>query len=103
MLNLKIEDEDIEEIAKKINDAIFEGKDSVNIKGEDFEIEKYSPSGVRHVKIEPYLFLEQNPNKDSWHAKQAKKGKEILWVMKDYNYYARIMDDKFTLLEKNNK
>lgn len=63
------------------------------------DIHRFKPSGVRYVDLPDDLILvEQNPDKDSHWAKQARKGRKIAWVMKDGEYLARVVDDKVDLL-----
>jgi len=85
----------LEEKAQKIYEALFEGKEEVEFEGETYPIETYSPSGVRHVNVDNFQFLEQNPKKDSHWAKKARQGQKILWIMKDWDYIGQIHEGKF--------
>ncbi|MHA1298488.1 MAG: hypothetical protein ACTSO9_03495 [Candidatus Helarchaeota archaeon] len=55
---------------------------------------------MRYVDIDEFRFIEQNPSKSSNWAKMAREGKKIVWVFKHGSYYARILDGKFTKLQK---
>lgn len=82
--------DNLEEISLKIHDAIFSGDESVDINGEKYAIKRTSKKKLKKVEFGDYLFIEQNPEKDSHWAKKARNGAEILWVMKDFDYYARV-------------
>jgi hypothetical protein len=62
-------------------------------------VKHYKKSGVHYVDL-PHdtVLLEQNPNKDSHWAKQAREGHNIAWVMKDGAYLARVVDGKVEIL-----
>ncbi|MFW9964066.1 MAG: hypothetical protein ACFFCX_10905 [Candidatus Sifarchaeia archaeon] len=90
----------IEEVARKVYDAIFEGLDTVEIEGEVCLIGKTSRSKVRLVERGGYTYIEQNPHKDSRWAKLAKQGHQIMWVMQGRKYLAQIKDGKFLNLKR---
>jgi hypothetical protein len=46
------------------------------------------------------LLVEQNPEKDSHWAKQARKGHKIAWVMQDGDYLARVIDGTVEILHQ---
>jgi hypothetical protein len=72
-------------------DKLF-GKDSDSIR-------RFKPSGVRYVQLPGDLILvEQNRDKESHWAKQAREGHKIAWVMKDGDYLARVVDGKVEIL-----
>ncbi|RDE16246.1 MAG: hypothetical protein C4K47_01975 [Candidatus Thorarchaeota archaeon] len=87
--------EDLRETALKVYAAIFERRDSVEVEGATYLIEKTSKSKLRSVEIEGLTFIEQNPNKESRWAQLAKEGHQIMWVMRGRQYIARVMDGKF--------
>jgi hypothetical protein len=62
-------------------------------------VKHYKKSGVRYVDL-PHdtVLIEQNPEKDSHWAKQAREGHQIAWVMKDGEYLARVVDGKVDIL-----
>jgi hypothetical protein len=64
-------------------------------------VKRYKKSGVHYVDL-PHdtVLLEQNPNKDSHWAKQAREGHNIAWVMKDGEYLARVVDGKVEILDQ---
>lgn len=72
---------DLGEVALKAFEAIFGGRESVNIGGQDRFVERTSGSKLRYVRVSKYSFLEQNPNKSSRWAKMANEGHKILWVL----------------------
>ncbi len=94
------EEEEIEKIAQIIYDAIFQDESSVDIDGEEYQIQKTSKSKVRLVKYGDLTFIEQNPFKSSRWAREAQLGHQIMWVMKERQYLARIRDGKFLDLKK---
>ncbi len=91
---------EIEKNAQIIYDAIFQDKSSVEIDGEEYQIQKTSKSKVRLVKYGGLTFIEQNPFKSSWWAREAQSGHQIMWVMRERQYLARIRDGKFLDLSK---
>ncbi len=95
----KLNEEDLESVAPKVFDAIFQDKDSVEIDGEVYEMERTSRSKLRKFAIRGFTFLEQNPNKDSHWAEKARDGHEIMWVLKGRKYVARVMDGKYLKLK----
>lgn len=44
------------------------------------------------------ILVEQNPKKDSTCGKQARAGHTIAWVMKDGDYFARVVDGTVHIL-----
>lgn len=90
----------IEEVARKVYDAIFEGLDTVEIEGEVYLIGKTSRSKVRLIERGGYTYIEQNPHKDSRWAKLAQQGHQIMWVMQGRKYLAQIKDGKFLNLKR---
>jgi hypothetical protein len=86
---------DLEEVALKAFETIFNGRESVNIDGQDCFVERTSGAGLRYVKIGKYTFLEQNPMKSSRWAKLASEGHRILWVLEGQRYLAQVMDAVF--------
>ena len=62
-------------------------------------IKRYKKSGVHYVDLPHNLvLLEQNPDKESHWAKQAREGRKIAWVMKDGEYLARVVDGRVDIL-----
>jgi len=90
----------IEEVARKVYDAIFEGLNTVEIEGEVYLVGKTSRNKVRLVERGGYTYIEQNPHKDSRWAKLAKQGHQIMWVMQGRKYLAQIKDGKFLNLKR---
>mgnify|MGYP006278468333 CR=1 FL=1 len=89
---------EIQEITKKIYGTLFNDAESISFKGKKYNIERFAWSGLRHVDIGRYRFVEQNPNKHSVWAQKAREGDQILWVFKENDYYARIVNDEFKYL-----
>lgn len=87
--------EDLKDNALKIFDAMFTNKDQVELEDESYEIQVYSPSGVKHVDIGEYRFIEQNPKKDSHWAHKAQKGHQIMWILKDWDYIGQIHNGEY--------
>jgi hypothetical protein len=94
------EEAEIEKIAQTIYDAIFQDESSVEIDGEEYQIQKTSKSKVRLVKYSDLTFIEQNPFTSSRWAREAQSGHQIMWVMRERQYLARIRDGKFLDLKK---
>jgi len=92
--------EDIERIARIVYDAIFQGRPTVEIDGEVYSVKRTSKSKVRFIEHNGLTFMEQNPLKSSTWAKAAQEGHQILWVMRERQYLARIRDGKFLDLKK---
>jgi hypothetical protein len=94
----KISKKEIKEVSKEVYTALFNNQDSLVIKGTKYDIGRFPRSGLRYVDIGKYRFVEQNPNKKSVWAQMARQGDQILWVFKDNEYYARIVNGEFKLL-----
>jgi hypothetical protein len=92
--------EDTERIARIVYDAIFQGRPTVEIDGEVYSIKRTSKSKVRFIEHDGLTFMEQNPLKSSTWAKEAQEGHQIMWVMRERQYLARIRDGKFLDLKK---
>ncbi|MHA1965791.1 MAG: hypothetical protein ACXACG_12405 [Candidatus Thorarchaeota archaeon] len=100
MSNLEEEIDRIEEIARKIYDAIFDGLDGIELEGDVHPIRQTSKSKVRLVEIDGFTYIEQNPHKSSKWAKLAQEGHQIMWVMQGRKYLAQINDGKFINLKR---
>lgn len=87
--------EDLKSISLKIFKALFKDKDQIIIDDKTYPIEKYSPSGIKHVDIENYRFMEQNPKKNSHWADKARNGHKIMWVLKDWEYIGQVHNGKY--------
>jgi len=94
---------DIKTAALLIYKAIFADSDSVEIDYNTYPIEKTSRMKVRFVKLGGYTFMEQNPFKISPWGKEAQEGHQIMWVMKDRKYVARVRDGIFQDLVRTSK
>lgn len=92
--------ENLDEISKKIHNAIFSDKEQVKFETADVKsvtrpVEKFSKSGLRNVKYSGILFVEQNPEKDSAWAEKSRNGEEITWLIKGGDYIGRVYKGKF--------
>ncbi len=96
MLKIK----DLSKIAPKIAEGIFSGDKTIQVEDTSYKVGILHPSGLRYIDAEGYRFIEQNPKKSSKWAKMAKDGKKIVWIFKHGRYHAKVIDGKFTLLEK---
>lgn len=94
------ENEEMEQIARIVYDAIFNNRPTVEINGMEHDIEKTSKSKVRLVEHDGFTYIEQNPHKSSQWAKEAQAGHQIMWIMQGRRYLARIRDGKFLDLRK---
>ncbi|MBD3230987.1 MAG: hypothetical protein GF329_22600 [Candidatus Lokiarchaeota archaeon] len=86
---------DLEKMLKKVHKAIFSNKESVNLEGKEYPIEKTSKKGLRCVYHDDYFFIEQNPDTNSHWADKAQKGDKITWAIKGNDYIANIHNDKY--------
>ncbi|MFX0091511.1 MAG: toll/interleukin-1 receptor domain-containing protein [Candidatus Hodarchaeota archaeon] len=88
----------LEEVAKKVARAIFNGDHSFILGLNQYKIKQYYSSKVRYAQITPYTFLEQNPRKTSIFGRMARQGKRIIWILKHNNYHARLIENEFVYL-----
>ncbi|MCW3978268.1 MAG: hypothetical protein NWF12_00845 [Candidatus Bathyarchaeota archaeon] len=86
---------DLREAALRAYDAIFEDRESVEINGDVYLIERTPRADLRFVKAGEYSFLEQNPKKASHWAKMAREGHRILWAMRGRRFLATVRDGEF--------
>ncbi|MHA2202837.1 MAG: hypothetical protein ACW991_04040 [Candidatus Hodarchaeales archaeon] len=94
-----MEIEELKEVSLRIFEAIFSNQHGVEIKGRLYPIHQ-TKSGLRNLTYSDIWFIEQNPQKDSRHARMAQEGHQILWGLKKRTYVLRVIDGKFTLLKK---
>lgn len=87
--------ENLREKALKAYEAIFGDRDAVEINGNVHHLDYTSIQGLRKFRIEGYNYIEQNPNKGSRWAEMARKGHQIMWVMKGRGYQAQVRDGEF--------
>ena len=85
----------IDEVALHVYHAMFGNQESVMIEGKRYPIRKTHRLGLRIVEAGQYVFLEQNPEKDSRFGAMARKGKKILCVIEDGDYAAFVMDGEY--------
>ncbi len=80
--------EDLRGKALKAYEALFSGREAVEIEGKVYRLKHTSIQGLRRFSIEGYSFIEQNPDKGNGWAEMAREGHRILWVMKGGSYLA---------------
>ena len=85
---------DIKTAAFLIYQAIFNDEESVEIEYKIYPIEKTRGTKTRYVKLGGYTFIEMNPFRISPWGKEE-EGHQIMWVMKDKKYVARVRDGRF--------
>ncbi len=94
----------IRKYAHEVADQLLKMDRHIEVDGDLYPIEKTSRAGLRNVKIDEYVFMEQNPEKDSRYAKMAREGHEIIWIFQDWEYVGRIIDgDVAIFTDKINK
>lgn len=91
--------ENLKQNGLKIYKAIFEGKKEVEIDGIEYPIKKFS-SGIKHIDLFGYRYIEQNRNKKSEWGKKAREGHNIMWIIKGRRYVAQILDGEYKDLTK---
>lgn len=68
--------------AVAIHRAISSGATSVTLSnGDELEVKRKSPSGLRAVRLPDIECVEQNPNKDTKWARTAKSGVPVTWFI----------------------
>jgi len=72
---------------------------SVTWQGKQIPLEKVN--GLRAFKNGPFLFIEQNPKKNSIYAQKAKAGSQIMWLIntKLNSYFAVVIDGRLIYLK----
>lgn len=93
----------LEQILRKVHNALFSKKKSIEIENEEYPIERTSKKGLRCVYYDEYFFVEQNPQTSSHWAKKARKGDQITWAIRGDEYIANIHEDKFDLFIEEEK
>ncbi|MCW4040282.1 MAG: hypothetical protein NWE83_05980 [Candidatus Bathyarchaeota archaeon] len=74
----KERDFDLEEVALRVYEVIFDNQGSVEVDGLVYLMERTPRANLRLLKIGGYTFLEQNPEKGSRWGKLAREGHQIL-------------------------
>ena len=92
----------LKENGLEIFKAIFDKKKTVIIDNVKYPISKFS-SGIKYVDLLGHRYIEQNRRKKSEWGKKAREGHNIMWIIKERRYLARIMDGVYTDLIKNKK
>lgn len=98
-MGMRMEPDDLEEIARLAYDAIFNDMQEIEHDSMIYEMGRTSSSKLRKFSIKGLNFIEQNPKKDSQWAQKAREGHQIMWVMKGRQYLARVMDGKYLKLK----
>jgi len=86
---------ELKKMLEKVHKAIFSDKESVELEGKEYSVEKTSKKGLRCIYHDDYFFVEQNPETDSHWADKAKSGDKITWAIKGNDYIANIHNDKY--------
>ena len=85
----------IDDVALRVFHAVFENQESVIIEDKRYSVRKTPRMGLRIVEAGKFVFLEQNPEKDSRFGVMARQGKKILWVIEDGDYAAFVIDGEY--------
>lgn len=88
-------DLDLGSVALKAYDTIFDDRESVDIDGKEYPVERTPRANLRFVKVDRFTFLEQNPSKSSRWAKMAREGHRIMWVLAGRRYMGQVRDGVF--------
>ena len=91
-MQMALSTSDLRDFAEQISDQLFEKEREVLVNGDLYSIQRTSRAKLKNVKIDDYVFMEQNPEKDSKYAKMAQEGHEIIWIFQDWDYVGRIVD-----------
>ncbi len=86
---------DLREVSLEAYEAMFGGRDSVEVEGLSYLIERTPRAKLRRVRIGEHTFLEQNPEKSSRWAEMAREGHLIMWVLQGRRYLAQVRDGEF--------
>lgn len=82
--------------------AVFNNETRLRLGARKYPLKRTARAGLRYfdavVAGKPYRFMEQNPRTRSKWARLAQEGHKILWVFKEGQYHARMVDARFTLL-----
>ncbi|MHA1730746.1 MAG: hypothetical protein ACTSU5_02330 [Promethearchaeota archaeon] len=82
--------------------AIFNRESFVEIDGKRFFVHYFKHKAVKFVDVKlngtKFRFIEQNRRKASKYGKMAKEGHKILWVLREGEYHARMIDGEFELM-----
>ena len=87
---------DTSSIWLKINTALHDYTvNSIKINNRNIDI-RVGSNNCRFIRWNNKTFMEQNKEKDSYYAKQAKNGQQITWIMKQdqSNSWGLIIDGK---------
>lgn len=96
----KVQDEQLEEVAIRVYDAIFEGDDTIEIEGESYAVSRTHRSRLRSLEIGDLFLVEQNPRKFTKEAEEARQGHQIMWVFRIRDFAALVKDGRFLDLRK---
>ena len=91
----KVQDEQLEEVAIRVYDAIFEGDDTIAIEGESYTVSRTHRSRLRSLEIGDLFLVEQNPRKFTKEAEEARQGHKIMWVFRIRDFAALVKDGSF--------
>jgi len=77
------------------------GKGYVKRKNGDIHLLGRTKGGLRRTTIGRFLYIEQNPKKDSKWAELSRQGERIMWVIdtETRKYVGRVHDGEITRIE----
>jgi hypothetical protein len=96
----KVQDEQLEEVAIRIYDAIFKGGDTIEIESESYTVSRTRRTRLRSLEIGDLFFVEQNPRKFTKEAEEARQGHQIMWVFRLSAFMALVKDGRYLDLRK---
>lgn len=96
----KVQDEQLEEVAIRVYEAIFEGDDTIEIEGESYTVSRTHRSRLRSLEVGDLFLVEQNPRKFTKEAEEARQGHQIMRVFPIRDFAALIKDGSFLDLRK---
>ena len=73
-----------------IRTALVGKADRVTLKGRTYKVQSLAGGLVSSLKMGDWLFLEQNPKKQSFYGKLARQGHRIVWILYKNKYIGRI-------------
>jgi len=77
-------------IHKQLHDS---NKTAVILDNKKYPIELSVKDKLKFVVINDIKFIQQNPDKETWHAKQASKGKKITWGIRAGKEWYSLYED----------
>jgi hypothetical protein len=82
--------------AQQVASAMFGGDHTLVLRNKVYRIHK-KPTGLRYLETAHYLYIEQNPRKQSKWATMARAGHHIMWVIKKPStWVGQVVDGQLT-------